>query len=130
VRAGLAPSVTAPVPTLSALVPVNVKSPFQLWVLLLERVIDPPLVLSIVPALIVKVPVPTAAALLMFRVPADSVVPLEKVLAPLRVSVPAPALVMLCAPPPMTPPTASTPPLVVMVGLAPSVTAPLPRLRF
>ena len=51
-------------------VPANVKSPFQDWALLLESVIAPPLVLSIVPPPIVKAPDPTAVALLILSCPA------------------------------------------------------------
>ena len=70
-------SVTAPVPRFRSLVPVNVKLLFQFWALLVLRVSALPLVLSIVPPEIVKVPVPSAEALLMFKVPALSVVPPE-----------------------------------------------------
>ena len=69
---------TAPVPKFSALLPTNVKFPLQVWALLLLRVTDAPLVLSIFPPLIVNVPVPIAAALLMFNWATDaSVVPPE-----------------------------------------------------
>ena len=91
----LAPSVTVPVPKFNALVPVNVKSPFHAWTLLLLSVMAPALVLSMVPPAIVKVPVPGAAALLMFSVPAFRVRPLENVLAPEIVNVPAPFFVRL-----------------------------------
>ena len=53
---------------------MNVKSLFQFWALLFVKVIAPALVLSMVPPLIVNVPVPSAVALLMFIVPADKVV--------------------------------------------------------
>ena len=61
---------TAPVPMLRLLVPVKVKLDAQVWALLFERVIAPPEVLSMVPPLMVNVPVPMAVALLMFSVPA------------------------------------------------------------
>src|SRR5437763_1144592 len=47
-RARLAPKVTAPVPRFKLCVPVKVKSPFQTWALLVESVITPPVVLSII----------------------------------------------------------------------------------
>ena len=73
-----APSATPPVPKFKSLVPVNVKLPFQVCALLLESVIASAVVLSIVvPAAIEKLPVPKAVALLMFSVPAESVVPPE-----------------------------------------------------
>lgn len=74
---GVAPSVTLPVPRLRSFVPVKAKSPPQLWVLLFERVMAEPLVLSIVPPEIVKVPLPRAVAALMLIWPADRVVPPE-----------------------------------------------------
>ena len=46
--------VTAPAPRLRSLVPANVKSLFQFWALLVERVIAVPLVLPMVPPEIVK----------------------------------------------------------------------------
>ena len=62
--------------------------------------IEPAVVLSIVPPAIVKVPaaVPRACALLMFNVPAFSVVPPVNVFVPVRVSAPPPFLVRLFAP--------------------------------
>ena len=57
------PSVTAPVPKVSDLVPTNVKLPFHVWALLLINVIAAALVLSNAPPLIVNVPVPIAVAL-------------------------------------------------------------------
>ena len=71
------PKVTAPVPRFKALVPVNAKSAFHDCALLLLNVMELPLVLSIVPPDIANVPVPIAAALFMFRVPAERVVPPE-----------------------------------------------------
>ena len=63
--------------------------------------------LLIVPPAIVNVPVPSAELLLMFNVPAERVTPPPCVLAPVRVSVPAPALVSKNEPAPssITPPT-------------------------
>jgi hypothetical protein len=43
--------------------------------LLVERVIAPPLVLSMVPPLIVNAPAPIAEVLFMLRVPEETVVP-------------------------------------------------------
>ena len=83
--------VTEPVPIFRACVPVKVKFPFQLWALLLERVTEPAVVLSIVPPSIVKVPLPGAVALFKFTVPALIFKPPEKVLAADKVSAPAPA---------------------------------------
>ena len=77
----LALNVTLPVPRFNALLPVKVKSPFQLCALFVASVTVPPLVLSIVPPLIVNVPVPIAEfedevpEALMFNVPVLSVVP-------------------------------------------------------
>src|SRR5438309_1770728 len=69
------PRDTAPVPRFRFCVPVNVKSPFQTWALLVESVIADPVVLSIVPPAMVNVPGPSALALFIFRVPALRVVP-------------------------------------------------------
>ncbi len=80
------------------MVPANVKSPFQLWALLLLSVIDPPLVLSIVPPLMVNVPGPMAAALLIFNCPTVSIAPPAKVLAAGSVNAPAPTFAMPPAP--------------------------------
>src|SRR5271170_2111314 len=126
-----APSVTVPVPRFRSLVPTNVKSPFQLCVLLFERVIAAPLVLSIDPPLIVNVPVPTAVAVLMSSCPADNVIPPSYVPAPFKIKVPAPALVRLNvdAPSVIVPPTVRLPALTVTIRLAPRVTAPVPKLR-
>ena len=88
----LAPSATVPVPMFRSLVPVKAKSPFQLCVLLLVRVRLVPLVLSSVPPVMVMLPLPGAVALFRFSVPALSVSPPPKVLAPESVSVPAPDL--------------------------------------
>lgn len=95
------PSDTAPVPRLRSLPEVpNEKSPFHVWALFVDEVIDAPEVLLIVPPLITKVPLPRAEALLMLRVPAlnAKVFPDPNVLAPLKVSVPEPMLVRLNAP--------------------------------
>ena len=90
VTVGLAPRVTAPVPRFRALLPVNVKLPFQFWGLLLLRVMPPLWVQSITPPEIVKAPAapPSAVALLTFSCPALRVVPPVYVLAPDKVSVP------------------------------------------
>ena len=73
----LAPSATAPVPRLSALVPVKAKSPDQDCALLLISVTATPLVLSSVPPARVSVPAVAPAAVLLLRlsVPAESVRP-------------------------------------------------------
>ncbi len=128
VTVGFPVSDTAPVPRFRLLLPTKVKLPLQVCALLLLRVMAAPLALSIVPPLMVKVPVPTAAALSMFSWPAESVMPLEKVLAPDKVNVPAPASVRLLAPE-MTPPTVSMPASIVTVGFVVSVTVPVPRFR-
>ncbi len=121
----------APVPRLSGLLPVKVKSPLHVPGLLAVRVSAPPEVLSmVVPPATAKVPaaVPSAVALLMFSVPADRVAPPLKAFAPERVSAPAPAL-MRPPVPPIAPPTVSAAPVVVTVRTAaPSATAPAPRL--
>ncbi len=90
----------------------------------------PPDVLSIVPPFIVNVPptAPNAAALLILSVPALSVVPPEKELAPERESAPAPAFVKL-NPPAITPPTVKVLALVVTRRLPPRVTLPAPNRR-
>src|SRR6478672_9494681 len=75
VSVGLAVRVMLPLPRSRLLLPANVKLPPQVIELLVESVIGPPLVLSIVPALMVNVPVPSADALLRFSVPAERVVP-------------------------------------------------------
>ena len=73
VRAAI--SVTAPVPRLRALLPTNAKFPPHVWALLLLSVIAVPLVLSMLPPLMVSVPVPIALALLMSNSPVERVVP-------------------------------------------------------
>ena len=65
---------TAPVPRFRSFVPVKAKSPFQFCALLFVRVIAAPLVLSMVPPVMVSVPVPMAVAELMLIWPALSVV--------------------------------------------------------
>ena len=85
---------TAPVPRNKLLLPVKVKLPFQLMALLLvDVVIADPDVLSMVPPLIVNVPVPKAAGLLISKVaPALKVTPPVKVFTPDSVKVPAEAV--------------------------------------
>ena len=68
---------TDPLPVFRAFEPAKVKSPFQFWLLLFERVIALPLVLSTVPPESVSAPEPMAVALLILRVPALRVVPPE-----------------------------------------------------
>ena len=103
--------VTAPVPRFRSFEPVKVKSPPQACGLLLDSVIDPPDVLSIVvPAEIVNVPpIPRAVALLMFNVPWFNVVAPLNVFAPDNVSAPEPAFVSekVLAPSVITPTTVS-----------------------
>ena len=88
-----------------------------------------PEVLLIEPPFRATVPAaaPRASGTFTLTVPALSVKPVEKVLAPPRVRVPVPALVRLKAPP-MIPPTCSVLALTVTVRLAFNVTAPVPRL--
>ena len=75
---GVAFNVTLPVPRFRLFEPVKVKLPFQTSALLLLSVIAPPLLLlMVVPLAMVNVPVPSAAAPLMFNVPALNVVPPE-----------------------------------------------------
>ena len=83
---------TAPEPRFSALLPVKVKLPFHFMVGLLPVRLteEPEVLLMTTPGAIVKTPVPSAVPLLMFSVPAVSVSPPEPLLAPLKVSVPAP----------------------------------------
>ena len=93
--------------------------------------IEPPEVLSTVPPLIVKVPaiLPSAFTLLMFSVPALSVVPPEKVFDPDNVSAPDPSFVIEIAPPAITPPTVKLLPLTVICRLPLGVIAPLPKFK-
>jgi len=111
--------------------PVKVKLPFQLIALLLVDVVIALVeVLSIVvAALIVKVPVPNAPALLISRVPTLKLTPPLKLLLPERANAPAPALVILSPEPEIAPPTVKVLAETVTVGLAPSVTAPVPRFK-
>ena len=68
--------VIAPVPKFRSFVPPKVKLPPKVIVLLLVRVSEPAVVLSMVPPLMVNVPVPSAVALLILKVvPLASVVP-------------------------------------------------------
>ncbi len=85
--------VTAPVPRLRSLVPVKVKLLFHAWTLFVESVRLEPLVLSSVAAAleIVRVPVPSADALLNLSVPPPLTVnPPLNVLVPAKVSAPVP----------------------------------------
>ena len=82
VRVPVPPSVTAPLPRLKSELPVKVKSPPTVTKLLVAKATAIVLVLSIVQPLMTNVPVPMAEAagvavppLLMFSVPAFSVVP-------------------------------------------------------
>ena len=81
------------------------------------------------PPVIVKAPVPMEPELLILSVPALIVVPPVYAFCPLRVSVPAPALVRPKPLPEMTPPTVRLPPLTVTVRVAFMATAPVPRFR-
>ena len=92
--------VTAPVPRFRLLAPVKVKSPSQTCALFAVRVSSTPaLLLMVVPSLIVKVPDPSAVALLMKMVPWLSWTPPERpLLTPSRVSVPGPNLVRPAVP--------------------------------
>ena len=60
---------TAPVPKLKSFDPTNSKSAFQFWAFNADRTTVEPLVLLRVPPLMEKVPLPSALALLRFRVP-------------------------------------------------------------
>ena len=92
--------VTAPVPRFRLLVPVKVKFPSQTCALFAVRVsATPALLLNVVPSLMVKVPDPSAVALLMKMVPWLSWTPPERLLlTPSRVSVPGPNLVSPAVP--------------------------------
>ena len=128
----LPPSITAPVPRLRLLEPVNVKFAFQLCELLVERVMLEPDVLSIaLAAEIVKLPVPRAEALFIFNVPPLRVVPPEYVFAPESVRAPRPAFVRLKPLPLIAPPTIRVlvSPFVVIWRLAVRITVPVPRFR-
>ncbi len=70
VTVGVVPSVTAPVPVFKGAVPTKVKLELQLWEMLLASVMALPLVLSNVPPLIFKAPVPSAEELPRFSRPA------------------------------------------------------------
>ena len=124
----LPPKVTGPAPRFSGLSPRKVKLPFHA-IEMLAFVTTDPMVLSILPALIVNVPDPRAVALLIFNVPAPKVAPPEKVLAPLKVSAPAPALDKT-PPPPTMPPSCKVLPLTVITVVPEGrVTLPVPRLN-
>ena len=80
----LPPKTTAPEPMSSGLLPAKVKSPFQFCALLVPRATGAPSVLSMMPPLMVKGPLPMAELfnelppLLMLRVvPGDRMVPPE-----------------------------------------------------
>ena len=76
VTVGLDASVTVPVPKFSELLPVNVKLPFHVCALFEVLLIDDPdVLLIVVPAAIVKVPLPNADALLIPSVPRLNKVP-------------------------------------------------------
>ena len=90
----LSPSVTAPVPRFSVLVPVKVKLPFQFWALLPALTMAAAPVSTVVPAPMLNVPAPSALTLAMTSVPAAKTRPPEPVLLPLSVSTPAPVLLM------------------------------------
>ena len=92
--------VTAPVPRFRLLEPVKVKFPSQTCGLFAVRVIAlGALLLIVVPSLMVKVPVPSAVALLMYRVPWLSWTPPERpLLTPSRVRIPGPNLVRPAVP--------------------------------
>jgi len=125
VTVGSAPKVTAPVPKFKLLLPVKVKLPFQCPALLLVEVaMAAPEVLSMVPVVMVKVPVPKAAALLMSRVPAVKVTPPVKVLAPARVRVPA-ETVTVPEVVPTTPLRTSVPlPALLILSVFPEIAPP------
>src|ERR1043166_1230646 len=66
---------TAPVPRFRLFVPPKVKLPPKVITLLLARVSEPPVVLSIVPPLMTKAPGPGAFGFLIFGVTAAWVAP-------------------------------------------------------
>ena len=82
----------------------------------------------VVRSLIVKVPDPSAEALLIFSVPPDKDRPPEKELAPLNVKLPAPYFVTEYAPV-IVPPTVNSFAIVVTALLVDSVTPPFPRFK-
>ena len=77
---------------------------------------------------IIRLPEPTAVALLTFNVPAETVSPPINVFAPESVNAPLPAFVSEYAPL-MTPPSVNVPALTVTVRFAPKVTAPVPKFK-
>ena len=79
-------------PIVNGLLPPKLKSPFQFCGLFVLMTTPPPKLLSIAPPVIVRLPVPMAAALLMFNVPALTVVLPAYVLALVMVTVPLPLL--------------------------------------
>ena len=87
--------VIAPAPRLRSLVPVKVKSPPNVLALVVDSEIAATVeLLMVVPAPIVNMPdVPMAVALLIFKVPLESVIAPAPELVPVRVNVP--ALVLL-----------------------------------
>ena len=130
VTVGLAFKVTAPVPRSNELLPVKVKLPFQISALFVELVMALPEVLSmIVPASIVKVPVPKAPALLISSVPALKVTPPSKLLLPDNARVPAPALMIPKPLPKIDPPSVKVFAVTVIVKLAFKLTSPVPMFN-
>jgi len=117
--------VTAPVPRFKLLLPVKAKLPFQCSTLLLvEEAMALPEVLSMVPEVMVKVPVPKAATLLISKVPAVKVTPPVKVLAPARVRVPAETVTVPEVVPTTPLSTRVPPPALLMLSVFPPIAPP------
>ena len=118
--------VTRPAPRFKPEVPVNVKSPFQFWALLPLLVMAAPVALLKVPPLSVNMPVPSAPALLMFRVPALRVTPPLMVFTPPKARVPA---LLVTAAIVLLPWSASRPAPTFVTEPAPLRAAALVRLK-
>ena len=125
-----AASVTAPGNVSGALPPKLMSAP-QVMMPAVVPVTEAPDVLLIVPPLraTVAAAAPRAAAELTFTVPAERTNCPVFALAPVSVSVPAPALVMPKAVALTTPPTCRVLAVTVSVRLAPRTTPPVPRFR-
>jgi hypothetical protein len=98
----LPPKLTGAVPKLRSLLPVKVKSAFQICGFWVVETIAAPLVLSMRPPAMVNAPgpLPKAVGLLRLRVPASSRKALVKELSPASVSAPLPVFVNVAWSPP------------------------------
>ena len=101
------PSVTAPVPRFRFCEPTKLKSPDQVWALLVVSTRFAA-ELSRLPPAIVRRPEPAEPAALNCRVPAETVMPPGRVFVPLSRSVPQPVFCRLALPP-TAPPRTSRP---------------------